>query len=408
VVVELLKRPDRNSMLLVTRKFPPGKGGVQNYLYNTVMNFRRISTTVLCPKTHDPQSRKYDATLTVDGHMVFRTPLLSEDPGSVFSLTYLQTLFNLFLCIRNKAKKENFDFILFGHVNFFFLTLSFLMIKIERIPCGLLFHGEDIPAVYLKSNILMRYMIRQAALFLCNSKFTQKRLIGFMRKDMKCIIAYPGVRDKFFEQPESRFDAKEFSEAIDFKKRRFIYTLSRLDKRKGHDLVLKALTQIHSTGLKVNYLIGGRGENEDELKNKVKTYGLEEFVKFVGIVSEEKVVGFHKAGAIFVMPNRTLKDGDTEGFGIAFLEANAVENPVIGGRAGGAVEAVLEGVTGYLVDPFNVDELVDRITFLLKSTEQSELMGKKGRNRAWEEFRWPYLTEKLEKEIMNFLTENEK
>ena len=50
------------------------------------------------------------------------------------------------------------------------------------------------------------------------------------------------------------------------------------------------------------------------------------------------------------MANRTMANGETEGYGIVFLEAGAHGKPVIGGRAGGAVEAVDDGSTGILVD----------------------------------------------------------
>ena len=67
---------------------------------------------------------------------------------------------------------------------------------------------------------------------------------------------------------------------------------------------------------------------------------------------------------LFLMPNRTMPDGDTEGFGLVFREANACRKPVIGGRAGGVVEAVVDGHTGLLVngnDPQEIAEAIERI-----------------------------------------------
>ena len=65
------------------------------------------------------------------------------------------------------------------------------------------------------------------------------------------------------------------------------------------------------------------------------------------------------------MPNRTMPDGDTEGFGLTFLEANACGRAVVGGRAGGAVEAVQDGVSGLLVNGERVDEIADAILRIL-------------------------------------------
>ena len=65
------------------------------------------------------------------------------------------------------------------------------------------------------------------------------------------------------------------------------------------------------------------------------------------------------------MPNRTMPDGDTEGFGLVFLEANACGRAVIGGRAGGAVEAVRDGESGLLVNGENVAEIAEAIKRVL-------------------------------------------
>lgn len=66
------------------------------------------------------------------------------------------------------------------------------------------------------------------------------------------------------------------------------------------------------------------------------------------------------------MPNRTMPDGDTEGFGLVFLEANACGRAVIGGRAGGAVEAVRVVETGLLVDGYSIEEISTAIRRLLR------------------------------------------
>ncbi len=50
------------------------------------------------------------------------------------------------------------------------------------------------------------------------------------------------------------------------------------------------------------------------------------------------------------MPNRQTAEGDTEGFGLVFLEAGACGIPVIAGRAGGTADAVADGVNGLIVD----------------------------------------------------------
>jgi phosphatidylinositol alpha-1,6-mannosyltransferase len=127
-----------------------------------------------------------------------------------------------------------------------------------------------------------------------------------------------------------------------------------------------------------NTLIAGTDPNLYGLKKDVEKYGLKDFVQFLDFVPEDEIRGLHKAGDIFVMHNRILDDGDREGFGIVFLDASASGKPVIGGRGGGAVEAVEDGVTGYTVNPYETDDLVEKVTFLLANPDKAEAIGKEG------------------------------
>ena len=399
-----LKNPKEISALLVTSKFPPSKGGVQNYLYNSVTNFRKIAVNILCPTTNEPGFKKVDRALSEAGHTVNRSALLSGDLGFLATITHPAILMKFFCYLSSITKHHDISVILFGHVNFFFLVTIFLIKRLKNIPCALVFHGEDIPIMRQKSNMLVKYMFRQPAFVLCNSKFTQDRLLGFVNKKMRTILAYPGVEDRFFDIGDSSLRSSALGN-IDISKKDVIYTVGRLDKRKGHDIVIKALPGIVSECPNVIYLIGGSGGEKDELEDMVERYGLQRFVRFVGLVPEDQIVAFHQAGDIFVMPNRTLEDGDTEGFGIVFLEASACGKPVIAGRAGGAVEAISEDITGYLINPHNVKELVDRVINLLTHKDQSAQMGKKGRDRAWKEFRWANLAGNLENRILEALSE---
>ena len=71
-----------------------------------------------------------------------------------------------------------------------------------------------------------------------------------------------------------------------------------------------------------------------------------------------------------------------EGFGIVFLEAGACGKPVIGGRSGGVEDAIVEGETGFLVDPMDGHQIADRLIRLLTDAPLSRAMGDKGRLRA--------------------------
>ena len=97
--------------------------------------------------------------------------------------------------------------------------------------------------------------------------------------------------------------------------------------------------------------------------------------------------GWYAAADVFVMPNRT--DGvDFEGFGIVFLEAAAAGLPVIGGRSGGAPEAVAEGVTGTLVDGADIEDLTRAMRAYAVSRVERDAAGARGRRRVVQQFTW--------------------
>ena len=97
---------------------------------------------------------------------------------------------------------------------------------------------------------------------------------------------------------------------------------------------------------------------------------------------------YYRKASVFIMPSRELGDGDVEGFGIVYLEANSFGLPVIAGRSGGVVEAVENGVNGLLVDPVNVDEIKQAIISLIENKEKAKELGLRGQQRATEEFSW--------------------
>ena len=87
------------------------------------------------------------------------------------------------------------------------------------------------------------------------------------------------------------------------------------------------------------------------------------------------------------MPNREI-DGDIEGFGMVFLEANAAGKPVIGGVNGGTADAIVDGVTGLRVDGARVEAIATAAIQLLSDQETAHRMGEQGYHRVQEAFHW--------------------
>lgn len=85
-----------------------------------------------------------------------------------------------------------------------------------------------------------------------------------------------------------------------------------------------------------------------------------------------------------------------ESFGISFLEANACGKPVIAGRSGGTADAVIDGETGLLVDPHDVDAIASAIILLLTDRDLACRIAENGRRRVERELSWEKVGEKLD------------
>ncbi|MDP3014188.1 MAG: glycosyltransferase family 4 protein, partial [Candidatus Subteraquimicrobiales bacterium] len=177
---------------------------------------------------------------------------------------------------------------------------------------------------------------------------------------------------------------------------------------KGHDRVIKALPQVLKKLPNTVYLIVGDGPRRKSLENLVKELRLEENIIFTGFVASENLVKYYHACDVFIMPSSEDKSkGYVEGFGLVYLEANACGKPVIGGRCGGILDAIIDGITGLLVEPLNIDEIARALIKILEDRNYSKLLGENGRERAIREFNWEIIAEKTKEVYKGILSDSD-
>jgi phosphatidylinositol alpha-1,6-mannosyltransferase len=136
-------------------------------------------------------------------------------------------------------------------------------------------------------------------------------------------------------------------------------SVCRLLEKKGIDHTIRAFTRVLRRHPASRYLIVGTGPYQDTLAALAAAEGVADRVVFAGQVSDDDLAEHYQLGDVFVMPNRRLENGDTEGFGLVFLEANACGLPVIAGNDGGSTDAVQHGLNGLVVDGRSVDRIAD-------------------------------------------------
>ncbi|MEJ2556291.1 MAG: glycosyltransferase family 4 protein [Anaerolineae bacterium] len=146
--------------------------------------------------------------------------------------------------------------------------------------------------------------------------------------------------------------------------------------------------------LTIGRLIGGKGPALESLQALAQERAVSDHVIFAGYVPDEELPAFYNAADLFVMPSRQmLEAGEWEGFGIVYLEANACGKPVIGGRSGGTEDAVVNGQSGYLVDPESPEAVAEKILGLLQNPVRAQRMGEFGRRWVKQHLSWEQAAE---------------
>jgi len=200
----------------------------------------------------------------------------------------------------------------------------------------------------------------------------------------KILVVHPGVDTERF-RPD--IDGRAWRSRVAGPDDVLFLSVGRLQRRKGHDMVLRSLARLRHIVPHVRYAIVGDGPHQMQLEAEARTLGVMDIVHFIGPASDADLPGWYAAADVFVMPNRS--DGvDFEGFGIVFLEAAAAGLPVIGGRSGGVPEAVDDNVTGRLVDGTDAADLEATMAALADSAAMRAQYGAAGRERAVREFTW--------------------
>ena len=181
-----------------------------------------------------------------------------------------------------------------------------------------------------------------------------------------------------------------------------VCSLSRLEKFKGHDFVIKTIATLPDEYKKrIRFEIGGKGPYSEELKKLVSELGLNDIVTFKGFMPDSEVLDFYSANDVFILCTREeLNLQNVEGFGLVFTEAQACGTAVIGTRTGGIPSAVTDGVGGWLIEQDNTQELM---FLLIKAVDNKPKIREEGlvaRNRVLAELNW----EKYGDELINFTT----
>jgi len=270
--------------------------------------------------------------------------------------------------------------------------VAWVVARLTRRPVVIYAHGEELTSWGLGGKYkAMKFALRHADHVIANSEYTRDILLRMGLDERRIALIYPGVDIRRFRPGLPCDDIKRIIGKSQDEK--LILSVGRLTRRKGFDQVIRALPGLLSRGIKIRYAIIGIGDDENYLRALVADAGMQSYVHFIGHVTMEDLPRWYNAADVFAMPNRDI-EGDTEGFGMVFIEASACGTPVIAGIAGGTGAAVKHNVTGYRIDGNSVKELLDYLAALLVDDRVARNFGKNGRRLIEQEYCWDVVANK--------------
>jgi phosphatidylinositol alpha-1,6-mannosyltransferase len=164
-----------------------------------------------------------------------------------------------------------------------------------------------------------------------------------------------------------------------------VLCFGRLVPRKGVDRLIAAMPEIARSIPGATLVVGGTGPEEPKLRRLADR--TDAAVVFAGRVPDEEAGPLYATADVFALPVVDRWFGlEIEGLGVVLLEASACETPCVTGNSGGTPEAVLDGVTGYVIDGRNRAALVDRVVHLLADDELRSSLGAAARRHVEENF----------------------
>ena len=358
--------------LIITRAFPPELGGMQNLMWGLTKEMSKnfmIKVFADYQENHKEFDEKENFSIERVGGIKFLRKIRKAQ------------LINEFL------KENKIQGVIADHWK------SLELIKTDKKKYCLI-HGKEINHPKESSlNKRILGVLNNVQKVIANSEFTKQLAVEKGILEEKLVVINPGV-DQVKELNKKSLEKVE--SLLKIKSPRLI-TVSRFDKRKNHEKILMALRNLKQKYPDIVYICIGYGDEESNLKKLVNELELDTQVMFFKDISIDLKNALIAKSDIFVMPSIIHKKS-VEGFGIVYIEAAQYGVPSIGGKDGGASDAINHNKTGLICDGNDLNEIYSSLDSLIESKKYIEL-GKNAKEYV-SKFQWKNIIEEYKK-ILN-------
>jgi len=356
-------------MLFITHNFPPILGGISVFSWEICKALSNLDLDIKVITCAEPIS-----------NMNEKFSVLNVKEKKIFSKARRLAIY---LPFKKTILDWKPDIIFLASLHPYGLFVSVLAQR-YRIPYIVGTHGSEIWRLSNARTIspleswMGKTTLRKASIIFCVSHYLASVVKAVVPEAVKPVVIPNGVDCSVFTLAPGDIKLWSKRSNIDLSDKFVLLSISSLIAHKGHSVVIKAVNKLRNIMPNTVYLIAGEGENLPNLESLVTDLSLVNHVRFLGPIPREEIPSLLRTAQLLIL-NSQPQPG--EGFGIVILEANACGLPVIAGRTGGIPDAVVDGVTGLLVDPENPDEIADSIARI----GGDEILR---RRMAWEGRRW--------------------
>ncbi|PSB01130.1 glycosyltransferase [Merismopedia glauca] len=193
----------------------------------------------------------------------------------------------------------------------------------------------------------MKALQEEAALFIAVSEFIKGKLLELGFPEEKVIVHYEGI------------DLEQFKPDSQIRREPIVLFVGRLTEKKGCGDLIRAMARVQAVIPDLELVVLGDGPLLTELKTQASQQ-LRRY-QFLGMQPPEVVQKWMNKAYLLCNPSIKAPNGDSEGLGMVFVEAQAMGLPVVSTRHGGIPEAMQEGKTGFLVPERDWEQLSESI-----------------------------------------------
>jgi phosphatidylinositol alpha-1,6-mannosyltransferase len=371
--------------LVVTNDFPPRQGGIETFVHAMVSRFDPDDVVVYTSST--PGQESFDRSVPYPVVRA-RTSMLLPAPARTRDVVRL-------------VQEHRCDAVWFGAAAPLGLMAATLRRRTDVRRMVATTHGHELWWAKVPGT---RAALHRIGRHVDHLTYLSDRTVGDLARVVgpaaagRAVRLSPGVDPDTFATADpagGREVRRRYGIADDAP---VVLCAARLVARKGQDTLVRALPAVLRDVPDARLLVVGDGPDADRLRALVAEHGVTDQVVLAGGHPHTAMPAFYAAADVFAMPSRSRRGGlEVEGLGIVYLEAQAAGLPVLVGDSGGAPDSVQDGVTGYVVDGTDPDDVASRLTALLADRALRERMGARGPDWVSGAWTWDQRFETLQR-----------